>query len=89
MNHKKKFLAAVSLIAISSSVNVGDAKAIKQEKCFGISKAGKNDCKASDGSHACASYSKVDGTPVDWLMLPEGVCERIVGASVTPPETEE
>ncbi len=60
------------------------AAALKKEKCYGIAKAGKNDCAAEDGSHYCASYSKHDGYGKDWILLPEGTCKRIVGGSLIP-----
>lgn len=51
------------------------------EKCYGIAKAGKNDC--SSGTEACAGQSKVDGAKNAWLALPKGTCDKIVGASTT------
>lgn len=47
------------------------------EKCYGIVKAGLNDCGAS--LHACATQSVKDSDPNDWLYLPKGTCEKIVG----------
>lgn len=54
------------------------------EKCYGIVKAGKNDCGAADKSHACMGGAKVDGDINEWIGLPKGVCEKIVGGSLTP-----
>lgn len=47
------------------------------EKCYGIVKAGLNDCGAD--LHACATQSAKDSDPNDWLYLPKGTCEKIVG----------
>ena len=55
----------------------------KAEKCYGIAKAGKNDC-ASTGNNSCGGTSKIDGDPKAWIYVPAGYCERIVGASKTP-----
>lgn len=55
----------------------------KTEKCYGIAKAGKNDC-ASTGANSCGGTSKVNGDPKAWIYVPEGYCERIVGGSKTP-----
>jgi uncharacterized membrane protein len=55
----------------------------KAEKCYGIAKAGKNDC-ASTGNNSCGGTSKIDRDPKAWIYVPEGYCERIVGASNTP-----
>ncbi len=49
------------------------------EKCFGIAKAGKNDCGSS--AQSCASSSKTDGDKNAWLMVPKGTCDKIVGGS--------
>jgi len=55
----------------------------KAEKCYGIAKAGKNDC-GSTGTNSCGRTSKVNGDPKAWIYVPEGYCERIVGGSKTP-----
>jgi len=55
----------------------------KSEKCYGIAKAGKNDC-ASAGNNSCGGSSKVTGDSKAWIYVPEGYCERIVGDSKTP-----
>lgn len=53
------------------------------EKCYGIAKAGNNDC-ASTGNNSCGGTSKIDGDPRAWIYVPKGYCERIVGGSLTP-----
>jgi len=45
-------------------------------------KAGKNDC--AGGAHACAGQSSKDKSPREFIELPKGTCERIVGGSLTP-----
>lgn len=51
------------------------------EKCYGIAKAGKNDC--ASGTEACAGQAKSDNSKDAWLGLPKGTCERIVGGSTS------
>jgi uncharacterized membrane protein len=51
------------------------------EKCYGIVKAGKNDCQTA--ASACAGTSKQDGQKDAWLFVPKGSCEKIVGGSLT------
>lgn len=53
------------------------------EKCYGIAKAGKNDC-ASTGNNSCAGTARADADPRAWIYVPEGYCERIVDGSLTP-----
>lgn len=49
----------------------------KYEKCYGIAKAGQNDCFS--GSNACGGTSTVDGQKDGWIYVPEGTCRKIVG----------
>ena len=52
------------------------------EKCYGIAKAGKNDCETRMSS--CAGTSKRDNQKDAWIYMPKGSCDRIVGASLQP-----
>ncbi|HSG66100.1 MAG TPA: DUF2282 domain-containing protein [Gammaproteobacteria bacterium] len=51
------------------------------EKCYGIAKAGKNDCAAN--GHACQAQAKQDGNGSEWIFVPAGTCDRLVGGSLT------
>lgn len=86
MKASKISAAAVgSLIALGSFALVSQTFADdkpEMEKCYGVSKAGKNDC-ASNG-HACAGQSKADRNAKEWLTVPKGTCERLAGGSLTP-----
>ena len=78
MNSKTVMLAAAvgSLFALGASpILAADDPAT--EKCYGVAKAGKNDC-AGPG-HVCAGLAKTDGNPDEYVKLPKGTCERIVG----------
>ena len=46
------------------------------EKCYGISLAGKNDCKAGAGT-SCAGTSHVDFQGNAWKLVPVGTCTKI------------
>ncbi len=50
------------------------------EKCAGIVKAGQNDCGTS--AHDCAGMAKTDGDSEEWIYVPAGTCEKIVGATL-------
>ncbi|NRB37594.1 MAG: DUF2282 domain-containing protein [Pseudomonadales bacterium] len=52
------------------------------EKCAGIAKSGNNDCGALDGSHGCAGQSKADNLKVEWVYVPQGTCDKIVGGHI-------
>ncbi len=49
------------------------------EKCFGIAKAGANDCANLSGSHSCAGQAKADKIPDDWAYVAKGTCKELKG----------
>lgn len=51
----------------------------KFEKCYGVVKAGSNDCQTATSS--CAGTSKRDGQADAWIYLPAGTCGKIAGGS--------
>jgi len=71
---------AVSLAGAVSSVSFADTA---QEKCYGVAKAGQNDCAGASKSHSCSGQSKMDGNGGDFVLLPEGVCAKLVGGSTS------
>ncbi len=83
MNTPKKAtstLAALSLIAGAALlVSPNEAHAAKNEKCYGVAKAGQNDCGAN--GHSCQGQATKDGDPNEWVFLPKGTCDKIVGGS--------
>lgn len=83
MNAKTAMLAAAigGLFALNAS-SAAFAADDNTEKCYGVAKAGKNDCAGP--SHACSGQSKKDSDAREWVKLPKGTCERIVGGSLTP-----
>ena len=87
MNHtstKMVALAAIATIGLSAIAPDADARRIKREKCYGVAKAGQNDCGSADGAHGCAGAAAKDGDVNEWIFLPKGTCERIVGGTLIP-----
>ena len=74
--------AIVAPVALSAQ-KPAPAPSFKAEKCYGIARAGKNDC-ASTGNNSCAGTSKVNSDPNAWIYVPAGYCDRIVGGSLQP-----
>jgi uncharacterized membrane protein len=71
-----KVAAAIALsIAIGSAAGAQAAKK-PMEKCYGVSLAGKNDCKAGAGT-SCAATSKVAYQGDAWKLVPAGTCMTI------------
>jgi len=75
MNSKALAITAVTLVALVSGGAVAAEKAA-QEKCYGVSKAGKNDCAAGPGT-TCAGTSKVDYQGNAWTFVAKGTCTGI------------
>ena len=73
--------AAITLAAVTS-IDV-EAKGKKLEKCYGVAKAGQNDCKAGPGT-SCAGSSTKDAQKDAWMFVAKGSCDKIVGGSLKP-----
>ena len=73
MNTTTSTLAALAAALIATSATTASADAPKQEKCFGMSLAGKNDCKAGAGT-SCAGTSTVNYQGNAWKSVKAGTC---------------
>ena len=74
--------AAASLMSLAMlSVPVA-SQAAGKEKCFGIAKAGQNDCANLSGSHSCAGQAKVDNGKDEWKYVAEGTCKTMNGMTM-------
>ncbi|MDP1977002.1 DUF2282 domain-containing protein [Undibacterium sp.] len=79
-----KAIVAVALAGLLGSSMAMAAEPAKTEKCFGIAKAGQNDCATKSGSHSCAGQSKKDNDPAEWKKVPAGSCEKMGGKLDSP-----
>ena len=79
MNVKTLAIAAAvgSLLALGSAPAFSADKS--KEKCYGVAKAGQNDCAAN--GHSCAGQSKMDNDPTEWKYVPAGQCEKMGGSA--------
>jgi uncharacterized membrane protein len=77
-----KTSALATALVFALTLAPGDGQAAENEKCYGIAKAGKNDCKTAGGS--CAGTAKKDKEKESFLLLPKGTCDKIAGGSLTP-----
>lgn len=82
MNTNSLLIASAVAAALSLGASAAMAQDAKQEKCYGISKAGKNDCQTAASS--CAGTQKKDAQADAWIYVPAGTCAKIVGGSSTP-----
>ncbi|HTR84003.1 MAG TPA: DUF2282 domain-containing protein [Reyranella sp.] len=79
MNNTRVAIAAALAAALTLPV-AAEAQG-NVEKCYGVAKAGKNDCQTAHSS--CAGTSKQDGQKDAWIALPKGACAKIVGGSLS------
>jgi uncharacterized membrane protein len=77
-------LAAATAFAATTAFAAGPAAkpAYDFEKCYGISKAGQNDCQTA--SHSCAGTASADNMGDSWIYVPAGICGKITGSSMEP-----
>jgi uncharacterized membrane protein len=87
MNHQAVIRSALmGLLAIAAAgATAAEPQAGAKEKCYGVSKAGQNDCAA--GKNSCAGTSKVDNDPTAWKLVAKGSCEKIGGKLTGPKKT--
>lgn len=78
MTMTKSALGAILIASLAAgaatAANAASTKAM--EKCYGVAKAGKNDCKAGAGT-SCAATSKADYQANAWKYVPAGTCTKI------------
>ena len=72
---------ALTISGAAATAHADEHKAEK-EKCYGVVKAGKNQCGRADGKHSCAAQAEKDGDNQEWIYLPKGVCDKLVGGSL-------
>ena len=88
-----KTLTVASAVAAALAGHATVASAQAQEKCFGVSLAGENDCAAGPGT-TCAGTSTVDYQGNAWTLVPAGTCETMelpdgrMGATLAALEAE-
>jgi uncharacterized membrane protein len=80
MNKLLVSAALAGVLAASASAPAFAAEKADKEKCYGIAKAGKNDCASADGKHSCAGHSTVDNDKNEWKYVAKGECEGMGGA---------
>jgi uncharacterized membrane protein len=73
-------VTAFALAAIASGAAIAQDKGAsikgEKEKCYGVAKAGQNDCAAGPGT-TCAGTSKVDYQGNAWKYVAKGTCEKM------------
>ena len=70
---------ALGLVGTGQAHDPADPKG--KERCYGVAKAGQNDCANLAGTHGCAGEAKVDNDPGEWKYVPIGTCKKLKGMS--------
>jgi uncharacterized membrane protein len=81
MNHRLILTSALASAMALGLAGQAAAQDKDKEKCFGIAKAGQNDCANLSGSHSCAGQSKVDNDAGEWKYVAKGTCAAMKGLS--------
>jgi uncharacterized membrane protein len=81
MNQRLIISSALASALALGLVGQASAQAKEKEKCFGIAKAGQNDCANLSGSHSCAGQSKADMGADEWKYVAKGTCKDMKGLS--------
>jgi uncharacterized membrane protein len=69
--------ALAGLVAAGVSGALAQEKAPATEKCYGVAKAGQNDCATA--RHSCAGKAARSGDPGEWRYVPSGTCTKLGG----------
>ena len=77
----KLAVAGALTAALAAAPLAGALAADDMEKCYGVAKAGMNDCKAGEGT-TCQGTSTMDGQKNAWVLTPAGLCEKLTGGSL-------
>lgn len=82
MDRKPLVAAAVAgLFALGAAAGAALAQDKKnQDKCWGVAKAGQNDCANSKAGHSCAGQSTKNNDPYDFKMVKAGTCVQMGGS---------
>jgi uncharacterized membrane protein len=80
--NQRAMIAATAAAVMSLAMVAVPAAAQDKEKCFGIAKAGQNDCASISGAHSCAGQSKVDMDKMEWKYVAKGTCKDMKGLTM-------
>jgi uncharacterized membrane protein len=82
MNSRLIASSALASVLAMGLVSAAQAQDTGKEKCFGVAKAGSNDCANLSGSHSCAGQSKNAMGADEWNYVAKGTCAKMGGKSL-------
>ena len=81
MNQRLIVSSALASVLALGLVGQAAAQDKGKEKCYGIAKAGQNDCANLSGSHSCAGRNKADHHAGEWKYAATGTRNDMKGLS--------
>ncbi|WP_348944779.1 DUF2282 domain-containing protein [Chitinibacter sp. FCG-7] len=78
MDSKHLILASAMTAVLALAAQPSLAADPSKEKCFGVAKAGGNDCAAN--GHSCAGMAKADRDGKEWKLVAKGTCLNLQGS---------
>ena len=81
MNQRLIVSSALASVLAMGMLGTAQAQDAAKEKCYGIAKAGANDCANLSGSHSCAGQAKVAMGVDEWNYVAKGTCAKMGGKS--------
>jgi uncharacterized membrane protein len=81
LNHRLVVTSALASVMALGLAGPVAAQEKGKDKCYGIAKAGQNDCANLSGTHSCAGQTKADQSPDDWKYVAKGSCKEMKGLS--------
>lgn len=82
MKNMRILFSSMIALGLMTAATAAFAGKPGMEKCYGIVKAGMNDCGSS--AHACAGQSSIDRGAAEWVYVPTGICKKIAGGTTKP-----
>ena len=79
MNQRLVISSALASVLALGLVGQAASQPKPKEKCYGIAKAGQNDCANLAGTHTCAGQAKADKDTGEWKYVAGGTCKQLGG----------
>ena len=88
MNQRALIAAAAASLLSTVLMSTPAVAQEGKEKCYGIAKAGQNDCANLAGTHSCAGQSTVADDKGEWKYVAKGTCVAMKGMTAEQAKKE-
>jgi len=73
-------VAGAMIGAVAAGVRHGGQGTVERERCYGVTRAGANDC--ANAVHSCAKQAPTQNDMREWIAVPKGTCLRLAGGAL-------